>query len=473
MSSPLLINTSIYTIGRIIPQAAGFILLPLYTRYLTPADYGLVSAMQVLSSILIILFSLTLQGSIYRLYFDYKKENDRRDFLGTVSISLVIISVSVLILLFLFKGYVGKIYNEISFYPFYVYAIFTAFFSIYRMVPLIYFQINEKPKKFILTSILHFLLSSAFILWFIIEKEEGAIGMLKGQLFSGILVLPIFLYINYKIINFKFKVEILKDCLSYSLPTIPHVIAGWILDLSDRIFIERYYALADVGMYSIACKIGNLLLVISGAFRKAYMPYFYRLALDDNQSEVKKTLYFLNNNYLLFMMLGAFLLAFFSKEAILVLLDPQYHEAYKFVPIIVFSSFIVVSTGIINISITFQKKTLEIMYMALSCSLINLLINFLLIPTFGIIGAVYSTIISYLVYFILNYWYAKKCYFIPINWKLFIFYFFFFITLVIIFQFITLPFYHALFLKFLFTLLLLFIYFKKQLLPLQSVLKHF
>ena len=126
--------------------------------------------------------------------------------------------------------------------------------------------------------------------------KNGSIQTVKLSVYEGYICRGSKDYkMSHVEVNFV-KVEILKDCLSYSLPTIPHVIAGWILDLSDRIFIERYYALADVGMYSIACKIGNLLLVISGAFRKAYMPYFYRLALDDNQSEVKKTLYFLNNN---------------------------------------------------------------------------------------------------------------------------------------------------------------------------------
>ena len=169
------------------------------------------------------------------------------------------------------------------------------------------------------------------------------------------------------------------------------------------------------------------------------------------------------------MMLGSFFLALFSKEAISLLLDPQYLDAYKIVPIVVFSSLIVIATGIINISITFQKKTLQIMYMALFCSLINILINFFLIPSFGIIGAVYSTLISFLTYFILNYWYARKCYFIPIDWKQVIFYFFTFFTIIIIFQFIVLPIRYILLIKIVIVISLLVVFAKKHYLLLRSI----
>ncbi|GAB4284877.1 MAG: hypothetical protein Kow0068_10060 [Marinilabiliales bacterium] len=71
-------NTSLYTIGNIIPQIANFFLLPLYTNYLSPADYGIVQSMQVLSAILIVFFTLAIDRAVYRLYFDFKTENEKK-----------------------------------------------------------------------------------------------------------------------------------------------------------------------------------------------------------------------------------------------------------------------------------------------------------------------------------------------------------------------------------------------------------
>jgi len=460
-------NTSIYTIGRLIPQLAGFFLLPIYTKYLTPSDYGIISAMQVLSSVLAIFFSLAIQGSIYRLYFDYKKESDKRDYLGTVTISLVIISISVLILLFLFKNLVGKVYSDISFYPFYAYAILTAFFSVYRMIPLIYFQINEKPNQFISLSIFHFILTAGFILLFIVGQKSGAIGMLKGQLISGLIVLPLFVYINLKIINFNFQYKIFKSCLAYSLPTIPHVIAGWVLSASDRIFIERYLTLADLGIYSIGHKIGSAMFLLSGAFRKAYSPYYYKIALSKNQNEAKGKLFEFNRDFFSIMIFGSFILALFSKEIISFFLDNRYIDAYKIIPAIVLSNVIIIGTGLINLSITFEKKTLQVMYMFSFTALINVILNYSLIPSYGVFGAVYATLLSSALYFLLNYWYSKKCYFIPIDWKRFIFLITLFTTIVLLFQLNTFQSQYMISIKIILVIGLL-IYFKKYILDVKN-----
>jgi len=85
-------NTAVYSIGQILPQAVGFILLPIYTHFITPADYGIVSSMAVLQTILAIFFTLCLERSIVRLYWDYKTENDKKDFFGTITISIAVFS---------------------------------------------------------------------------------------------------------------------------------------------------------------------------------------------------------------------------------------------------------------------------------------------------------------------------------------------------------------------------------------------
>ena len=414
--------------------------------------------MQVLSSILLIFFSLSIEGSIYRLYFDYKEEVHKRDYLGTVTTALFFISITVLAILFLSQNLLAKVYSNISFYPFYVYAILTAFFSVYRSIPLIYFQINEKPRNFVFLSLAHFALTTGFIMWFIIGEKVGAIGILKGQLYSGLILLPLFIYINVKIINFNFQYKIFKSCLAYSLPTIPHVIAGWILTASDRIFIERYLTLTDLGIYSIGHKIGSVLLVLSGAFRKAYSPYYYKIAIRENQNNAKASLFKLNRDFFLVMIFGSFILAFFSDEIIYFLLDNRYANALSIISPIVLSNIIIIKTGLINLSITFQKKTLQIMYMFSFTALINVALNYVLIPFYGVFGAVYATLLSSVIYFSLNYWYSKKCYFIPVDWKSSLIMISLFSFLILFFQIITLQFYLKFIIKIILTVALILLF---------------
>lgn len=415
--SRIIRNASLYTIGNILPQAAGFFLLPIYTRYLSPADYGIVNSLQVLNVILAVLFTMAIDRSVFRLYFDYKTDCSKRDFLGTITISLFFISIFVLLILFVFRGAVGQIYESIEFYPFYVYSILTAFFTVFSLVPKIYFQINEKAGKFVIISLLQFILSSALILWFIIKEREGAVGMLKGGMLASIVMALIFIFISIKTINFTFKLHIFKESLSFSLPMIPALLSAWILNMSDRIFIERYIDLHAVGLYSLAYKISSLVLIISSSITRAYKPVFYRLANSENQDDAKIKLFQYNNIYMIVVLMLMFFIIFFAKELIIILLEPKFQEAYKLVPILSLTYLIAVTSGLLNLMVYQEKKVTQLMIVGLISAALNIGLNFLLIPLFGTFGAAYATLISVSIVFVLSFKIAQKCYFIPFEWK--------------------------------------------------------
>ena len=445
--SKLVKNTSLYTIGNILPSAAGFFLLPIYTRYLTPSDYGIVSSMQVLSTILAIIFTLAVERSVYRLYWDHKTEDEKRDYLGTIVIALAPIAAFILILLFLFQSLVGSIYASIPFYPFYVYAILTSFFSVFARVPKIYLQLEQKAGKFVILSILQFVVDTTLVLWFVVRMKAGAEGMLKGHMVGHALMLIIFLYMTCKVIHFTFKPWMLKGSLKFSLPMIPSLLCAWVLNLSDRIFIERYLSLSDVGIYSLGYKIAGLVLIITGAFGMAYNPVFYQLANSEDQVAAKRTLYSYNNIYVMVILLVCFLVSFFSKEVIVLLLDPRFAEAYKIVPIIALAYFISIGASLLNLSIYQEKKTVAIMFIQIFGALLNIALNFLLVPQFGAYGAAYATVFSFTGIFLGKYWYARKCYFIPYQWKKIIPSLAFLTTIVIVASGLNMKIYHSLLVK--------------------------
>lgn len=411
-------NTSIYSIGQILPKAAGFILLPIYTRFLTPADYGIVSSMAVLQTILAIFFTLCLERSVVRLYWDYKTEDEKKCFFGTIALSIAGLSLIILSLLFIFNQYVGLIYKSINFYPFFAYAILSSFIGVFSLVPKKYLMLKERASFFVTLSLLHFILNAGFILWFIIVRKEGALGYLKAHLFAGIILLPIFILISFKICNLKLKYQIFKNSVSFSLPIVPAIMTAWVLNLSDRIFIERYFTLEDVGIYSLGYKIAGLALLFSGSFGLAYDPVFFKLANSDDQVDAKKKIFKYNHFYLMVIIFICFIISFFSKEAVTFVFNEKYREAYFFIPLISFSYLFTFAGGITSRFFQQSKKMKENMYISVSAAIINIILNFLLVPPFGAFGAAYATIISMAIPFFIAYAFAKKhCYFVPINWN--------------------------------------------------------
>lgn len=429
--SKIVKNTSIYTIGNILPQAIGFLLLPIFTRYLTPEDYGIVASMGVLSAILATLYTLCLQRSIPRLFFDYKDEQGQRDFLGTIFISSVSIAVVVLCLVFIFKGFIEKIYKTIDFYPFYVYAIFTCFFSIFSHIPRIYLQVKEKARDFVVLSLAPFILGTGLALWFVCILKQGAEGRLRASLIGASIFLPIYLVLNLRIINLRFNFGIFKESLSFSLPFIPTIVSAWILNLSDRIFIERYFDLHEVGIYSLGYGLAMISLIVAGGFQTAYSPVFYRLATWEEPEKAKSILKKWNNTYAVAFLLLTFFIALFSKEVVFFLMDERYVRAYEIVRIIAFSNFFVGISGIASFSIMQLKRSKQNMYIALGMALLNICLNFVLIPPFALYGAAVATLLSFITGYVVLYWYSKRCYFIPLNWGKLSFYISF-VTLVIL-----------------------------------------
>ncbi len=415
--SRIIKNTSFYTIGNILPQAVSFFLLPIYTRYLTPADYGIVSSLQVLTSILTILFTLAIDRSVYRMYFDHKTEADKKDYLGTITIALILVSTIVLLIIFVFRSAVGQIYKSIEFYPYYVFAILAAFFSILQVVPKIYYQVNEKAEKFVLISFAQFLLNAGFTLYFVVGKLDGAAGMLKAELVANIIIAPLVIYISYKTINFKFNSKFFFKSLKFSAPLIPGLLSAFVLNLSDRIFIERYFTLSDVGIYSLGYKIAGLIGVFASSFLLAYGPVFYKHANSEDQNMAKERIAKYNQVYMLVVIMISFLITIFSKEAIILLLDQKYRESYKIVPIIAFSYIVMQITGLFNMMIYQNKKSVALMIIGLTSAGLSILINFLLIPTYGLYGAAFATVLSFIIVFLMTWKYAIKCYYIPLEWE--------------------------------------------------------
>ena len=444
-----------------LPQAAQFVLLPIYTRFLSPADYGIINSMQVIAFLLTLLFTLAIDRAIFRLYFEYKTDTERRNYLGTISIGLIITSVPILGLLFLLKNWIGLAFESIDFYPFYALVILTSFFHIFFLVPKASYYVKEKAKGFVFLSLLEFIVKNIFIIILVVFIKESAVGYLKGQLFGVLTLLPIFIYITLRNINIKFDLSMFKGSLRFSLPILPTLLTVWVITLSDRIFIERYYDLHDVGVYSLGYRIAGLSLIIVGAFHKAYVPFFFKTATELDEQNAKKTLGHTNLLYSLLIIVSCFCIAFFSKEVIFILFDSRYIEAYKIISIVCLARLIGLSAGLFQIAFYQEKKTLLIMWISITAAFVTILLNFILIPIYGVYGAAWAAVSTSLVVFIIKFYFYKKSYYIKIRWNIIMPTFLGLIALFLLMTFINLNIYLSLSIKLLIVMaMIIFIWFK-------------
>ncbi|MEZ7495054.1 oligosaccharide flippase family protein [Leeuwenhoekiella aequorea] len=412
----LIKDTAYYSIGSFTAKALNFIFLPIYLNYLSPSDYGIVSSMQVFGGILLIFLTFGLERSIYRLIYDYKTETEKRNFLGTISISVFFLALFICSILFIGNSLVGQIFKNISFYPYFAYAICTAFFSCFELVPLIALQVKQRAKLYLKYSLILLVIKVFPVLFFVVYQQEGAVGMLKGGTAGGLLGALIIIPLTLKQINLKFNKKILRDVLIFCLPLVPLVISSWVVNMSDRIFIERLYGTYDVGIYSLGYKIGQLVQFLSVAVLMAYNPYFYKIANLEDQVGSKNKLVKANNYIVLFVLCISFLIAFFSKEIITWFFDNSYLAVIRIIPLIALGGFFMQLVSLQNLSFYQEKKTFQIMTINIVAACFNIVLNYFLILTYGYLGAAWATVITQFLLFLLIYKYAKKYFYIPYNW---------------------------------------------------------
>lgn len=415
MSRKLVKNTAIYTIGMIVPKIGQFILLPIYTRYLTPSDYGILANVQVINSILIILCTLALDRAIFRLYFDFKTEKEKRDYLGTIFIGLSISVVFITGATFSLSDTIGRIYKSINFYPYMSLSLIASVITTFFLVPKTAYFVKEKANVFVSLSISEFFVRNIFILIFVVLLDKGVLGYLQGQLIGNLVLLPLFLYLAWKQINFRFIKKYFKKSLFFSAPLLPKLLTGWIMISIDRIFIERYFDTHDVGIYSLGYKIAMLIVIFSDSFYKAYNPYYFKTAANNTRKKALSTLKKTNTIYLLIVILFCAIISLFAKEGITLLFDERYYESYKIIAIISLSYMIGKATGIFNLAIYQDKKTSFLLIVNIIGAAVNIGLNFLLIKEYGAYGAAWATVITYALTYTISYFYASKCFYASFN----------------------------------------------------------
>lgn len=403
--SKLIKNTFIYTIGNSLPMAVTFFLLPLYTKYLTPHEYGIVGSMEAVKIFFTILFSLCLERGIVRLYWENETDTQKKNFLGTVFFTLGVISVFGLLIVFLLKDYLQIFFKNIDFYPYILITILIAFLSTYEHLPKLYFRLKENALGFVMLSFVYFFLSTGLIIWFVVVNKEGALGYLKGQLIASIFITIIYLYISFKISIINIKLPVVKNLFFYSLPFIPPLLVSWFINQSNRVFLENTVSLDAVGIYSFSNKISIATSLFTTALMVSFEPNFYRLASGTDQDRIKIKTFF--NFFILIAIFSSFIFLFLINELLFLFFDGEYTGTTYVICLITLANIFGTGTGITGLFFQQSKKMIPNMYISISAAILIFLLYYFLIPIYFIYGAAFSLLITCIYAFMTSYLYTK------------------------------------------------------------------
>jgi O-antigen/teichoic acid export membrane protein len=419
MNRKLFSNSAYYMLAALLPTMASFLMLPIYTRYLTPTDYGVVALVLSFQVFLLPLFTLKINDSILRFYFDYKDNKKQlKLYISTIILFVIVLSSLMLfiliynlddLILFILPKTLG--YNNI-----FLLGIISSFFNVYLLIAIHLIRVQQKAKLFMKVSLSMFLVSLIINVLEVIVYERGAYGVIEASLITVIVSCFVYLYLVKEFFIFRFDFTLIWNPLKYSFPLIPHSLAGLIFMYSDRIILEKYVTLSAIGLYMLSDKIAMVFKILVNEFNNAFSPYFNEKSKESKKLAIQET----QNISILFIYSISMLIvlvSLFSVEIVYWLFDERYFDIWMMIPLLS-SSYIFRSLYCFSSSgLFYEKKTGKVAMITIIAGFVNIGLNLLLIPTYGIMVAIYTTILSFFITFIMAELISYKIYYLQLNIK--------------------------------------------------------
>ena len=411
-------QTAIYGISNVLIKATGLILLPIYTSELSANDYGILVMLEIIAQLFVGVISFHIPASILRFGSEESTISRQNQIYFTGWMMLL----GVVTLFILISLPLSGIFSEVMFdtpdYRLYFILLFCSIgVEILGILPLQLMRLKEQSTKYLLFFLVKLLGMLGFVSYFIIIREMGVLGAVLGIFLGNALMWLATIPFQLQNIVARFDKVAAKSIYRYGAPLVFSTIAGIALTVSDRAIIKYYGAFADVGIYSVAYKIGSIAnLLVIGSFTLGFLPIAFKKFHDPNFSRFFSKMFTYFIGIIVLLTLGV---SIFSKEIIKVISSdaPEFWFAVILVPFIGFTFIFKALQFYMAFVFYLTKETKYDAFITGIGAVIIIVINFLLIPIWGMYGAIAATGTSYIVMGLITYRIAQKKFHVSYEFK--------------------------------------------------------
>lgn len=402
-------HSSIYALGNITRQLAGFIMLPVYTRHLTPADYGVVGMLLAVMALIEVCFGARLAQAVPKFYFDEHEESRKKSVISTALFITGGVSLITMLALIAFRDFSSKILFESSDYSFAVglfsVLILTQALEYYGMA---FIRIQQRPWTFISVSLAKLGVQLGLNIWFVVYLEMGVTGVALGSaLSSSLLAFGLSTY-TFAQTGLRFCKEQAIRMLRFSWPLWVGALAGLYIGSSNRYFINFFSTTADVGLFELAAKFSTILmLLIWDPFQQYWSTERFRIYKNEGAIETYQMVFQIISALLAIGVMG---IGVFSPPVIRLMAAPSFHDASVAVPFLAGAAMFGCLTTFTNFSFIVKEKTLWLTRNNYSTAIILTILFVALVPTWGYVGASIAALIGAAIQFLIVHYAGKRIY---------------------------------------------------------------
>jgi len=400
-----------YTAASIISKLIAVALLPLYTRYLTPADYGAAEVMFAAIVTASILVRFGLIEAVLRFY--YKDDEDPDRVVASTFAGLFWLATLGALLALPFATPISEALLDrpapdlarIAIGALWVLTMFEFLLTLFRL--------EERARAYFVTTIVNVLVTIGVTVVLVVGAGEGARGLLLGSYGTGAVFVLGLIVLQRRRLSLFFDRALLRRLLRFGLPTMPAEASLYLLNFVDRIIIVRTVGLAEAGLYSLAIKFAQAVNVLVRGFQLAWPPLAYSIRDDGEARRAYATVVTLFVVGCAFVVTGMWL---FSRWIVRALAAPEFFDSYQAVGLISTAVAVYALYMVLLVILGRTGRTEFNLPATLAALVVNVVLNLILVPPLGIAGAGIALVVSYLVVVGLMYVFTQRLFPVSYEW---------------------------------------------------------
>jgi O-antigen/teichoic acid export membrane protein len=407
----LLGHTLIYGLGNYGIKVIGFLLIPLYTRYLLPADYGVMALVSMYTQVMFILMNLGQSTSLFRFYYEHDTDEARQRVIAASVWIVLLFALPLAAVPLLFNRPLASVLlGDRALWYMMCLGTATVLCKVLLRMPFAIMRAEDESRRYASWSLARNGVGMLLAIGFVAGMHWGALGVVASQFVAEFIFCILLTGATFSALRSGFHWKEIKEQLFFGLPFIPIGAASFILDLADRWFIKHYYSTSEVGIYSLGYRFGEILTFVVTAFQLSWPQFLFQNKKEPNAPKLYADM---TTYYTALMMLLWLSLAVFAPELLRIMATPKFYPAANVIPVVAFALVFDGMGFMFNIGALFSKKTLLRTASVSIAAVVNMALNFWLIPKYGMMGAAWATFLGFLTQMIGTLYLSLRVYHVP------------------------------------------------------------
>ena len=408
-------HSVIYGLGGLVSRILAVFLLPLYTRYLSPSDYGEVETLIALTTVVGIALRMGINSAFFRFYFDSPDPTARRLVLRTSFwFTMGMATLGMLVGIALAAPISDALFDSTDATGL-VRAAFVGLWAGMNYEQLTsLFRVEERSVAFVSASLVNIFVTVGATLLLVVAFDTGPIGVIVGNFTGTLLVYFVLVGYRREQLGLQFDRGLLRRMNRFGMPLVPSAIFLWVTNFSDRLFIARLADTHEVGLYSVGVRIASAMVLMLTAFRLAWPAFAYSI---DDEQEARRTYGYVLTYVIVVTTWMATTLALLSPWIVEWIAAPAFESSSRVVGPLAFGAVSFAGYIVVAIGVGRAKRTQFNWVVTGAAAAINIALNLLLIPPYGMMGAAVATVAAYTTMFVGMIWWSQQVYPIPYQWR--------------------------------------------------------